>query len=108
MPFIITEPQRIEGTQLGYSVYPYNFSFQDHFERDRKVNQKLLIFKLKDSPFIEVEKILFQETFVDNQVSRFYVDQKLKEFTENNTNYVLDQKRLGNFFHRCDLNEKSL
>ena len=51
MPFIITEPQKIEGTNLGFSVYPYHFSFEDKF-RERGINQKIVIFKIKDSEFV--------------------------------------------------------
>ncbi len=100
MPFIVTEPQKIDGTQLGFAVYPYHFSFQDFVERDRKYNQKLLIFKMKTSPFVEVDKVLHEEKFLDSEVSRHFVNDRLRSFISANSEYVIDPARTNQFFEK--------
>ncbi len=100
MPFIVTEPQKIEGTQLGFAVYPYQFNFQDFVEKDRKFNQKLLIFKMKNSPYIEIDKVLYEEKFLDSEVSRHHVNNTLKKFISENREYVVDGSRAEKFFER--------
>lgn len=109
MPFIITEPQKIDGTILGFAIYPYHFSFQDRFEKKREFNQKLLIFVMKDSPFNEISHVVFENKYSDAEVSRNYVDKKLKNFIDNNPKYVVNPELVDEFFyssiHYCDKNE---
>lgn len=100
MSFIVTEPQKIEGTQLGFAVYPYQFNFQDFVEKDRKFNQKLLIFKMKNSPYIEIDKVLYEEKFLDSEVSRHHVNNTLKKFISENREYIVDGSRAEKFFER--------
>lgn len=100
MPFIVTEPQKIEGTQLGFAVYPYQFAFQDFVGKDRKFNQKLLIFKMKNSPYIEIDKVLYEEKFLDSEVSRCHINDKLKKFVSENCKYVVDSSRAKKFFEK--------
>lgn len=97
MPFMMTEPQRIEGTKLGYSVYPYHFSFQDH-TRQKDCNQKLVVFELKDSKFVEVEKKLIEIQFADYLVSRDFVAQNLKKFVVEHPCFVTNPQRVVEFF----------
>ena len=98
MPFLITEPQKIDGTQLGFAIYPYHFSFNDYFGVDRKVNQKLTIFKMKDSQFVEIERPLFEYKFKDDEVPRNYVDALLKNFITKNPQYVINYEKVKGFF----------
>lgn len=108
MPFIITEPQKIEGTNLGFSVYPYHFSFEDKF-RDKGTNQKLVIFKLKDSEFVEAESKVFEVKFADFMVSRGFVSKTLKEFVVDNPQYIKEPTKVVKFFDNTisfDKNEK--
>ncbi len=97
MPFIISEPQKIEGTMLGFSVYPYHFSFQDR-NRDKNSNQKLVIFKLKESKFIEPDYKLFELSYADFLVSRNFVDKNLKEFIISHPQYVVDPQKVVAYF----------
>lgn len=106
MPFIITEPQKIEGTNLGFSVYPYHFSFEDKF-RERGINQKIVIFKLKDSEFVETEKKVFELKFADFMVSRGFVSKTLKEFVIDNPQYVKEPTKVVSFFDNTISFEKS-
>ncbi len=98
MSFIITEPQRIDGTSLGYAIYPYHFSFNDHLSDRQNCNGKLMIFKLKDSPFIETEKILYEEKFSTDQISRECVDKSLKTFINAHTEYIRSSDEVCKFF----------
>ena len=100
MPFIVTEPQRIEGTQLGYAVYPYQFSFEDHIWFEKKYDRKLMIFKLKDSPFNEVEKVLHEDKFLFAEEKRGYIDGVLKNFVCKNGQYVTNFTQMGKYFTR--------
>lgn len=97
MPYMVTEPQKIEGTNLGYSIYPYHFSFEDKF-RDKAINQKLVIFKLKESQFVETESKVFEHKFADFMVSRGYVDKILKEFIIQNPQFVKEPEKVVSFF----------
>lgn len=99
MPFLITEPQKIDGTKLGYAVYPYHESFDDHFV-PKEYNQKLLIFKMKDSPFVEAEKILHEEHFKFQDIHRGFVDERLFQFVKNNQDFIVDKNKVTNFFSR--------
>lgn len=99
MPFIITEPQKIEGTNLGFAVYPYHFSFQDR-RKDRLHNQKLVIFELKESKFVEIEKKVFENTYADHVVPRNYVDYNLKEFITEHPQCVKDPKAVVEYFKK--------
>lgn len=103
MPFIVTEPQRIEGTSLGYSVYPYHFSFEDHFEKMRNYNQKIVVFKLKESEFVEVDCKVFESKFADYIVSRNHVENTLKEFVIAHPEYINDPKQVVSFFNRVSV-----
>jgi len=107
MPFLTTEPQKIAGTSLGFAVYPYHFSFNDHIE-NRGFNQKLVIVKLKGSPFIEVEKTLFEEKIVTENVYRNYIDDTLKKFVETHKEYIRDKDAVDKFFKRRIETEKVL
>ncbi len=98
MPFIITEPQRIEGTKLGFAVYSYRFSFEDHIDFSKKYDQKLMIFKLKDAPFNEVEGVLHEHRFLFNDVARGYVDDVLKKYVGAHPQYVTDENKCEKFF----------
>lgn len=100
MPFIVTEPQKIEGTQLGFSVYPYHFDFQDFVEKDRKFNRKLIIFKMKNSPYMEVDKVLFEEKFLNEEVKREFVNERLKSFISSHQEYVFDKEKTEKFFEK--------
>lgn len=100
MPFIVTEPQKIEGTQLGFAVYPYQFSFDDHILFENKHDRKVVIFKMKDSTFNEPEKILREETFLFAEAKRGHVDAILKKFVCQNAKYVDDVKKMGEYFLR--------
>ena len=54
MPYIVTEPVKIEGTKLGYALFPYQFSFADIKRESDDHLMRLYIYELKDSKFIEV------------------------------------------------------
>ena len=108
MPFIVTEPQRIEGTELGFAVYPYHFNFQDFLEKDRKFNNKLLIFKMKHSPFAEVESVLFESRYSDQVESKYYVNDVLKEFIKTHQQYIIDREKLERFFDKNIYNRKHI
>ncbi len=97
MPFLLTEPQRINGTKLGYAVYPYDFSFDDHIEQ-RDYNRKLTIFQLKDCKFVEVDHIVGEHRFKRETASREYINGKLQEFVSKNPQYVVDQQKVNAFF----------
>lgn len=97
MPYIITEPQRIEGAKLGFSVYPYHFSFNDK-NRDRSSNQKLVIFKLKDSEFVESEFKVFELKYADHIAARNFVDRKLKEFILDHPEFVTEPQKVVDYF----------
>ncbi len=98
MPFIITEPQKIEGTKLGFSVYPYHFSFNDK-NRDRSSNQKLVIFKLKDSQFIEPDFKVFELKYADHIAARNFVDKNLKEFVVAHPEFVTEPQKVVEYFN---------
>ncbi len=97
MPFIISEPQKIEGTTLGFSIYPYHFSFQDR-NRDKNCNQKLVIFKLKESKFVETECKVFELGYADFMVARNFVDKNLKEFIISHPQYVIEPQKVVDYF----------
>ena len=100
MPFMITEPQRVEGTKLGFSIYPYHFSFQDRFEKPRDFNQKLVVFLLKDSKYIEVEAKLYEEKFMDHAVQNNFVDKTLKKIIKANPQFVDDCEKVQRYFSK--------
>ena len=94
MPYMISEPQRVEGTSLGFAVYPYYFSFEDHIDFSDKHDKKLVVFKLKDTKFVEVEKTLHEERFQGEEVRRGFVDRFMQKFLDDNPMYVTDQNKL--------------
>lgn len=100
MPFITTEPQRIEGTRLGYAVYSYQFSFQDHLTFEKKYDRKLMIFKLKDTAFVEVEKVVFEDKYCFNDVKNSYIDEVLKSFICQNAHHIVDIEKMDNYFKK--------
>jgi hypothetical protein len=95
----MTEPQRISGTRLGYSVYPYSFSFEDRFVK-RDFNQKLVVFVLQDTKYIEVRHKLYEKKFADYEVSRDFVDNTLKNIISLYPNLVDDREKVEKFFIR--------
>ena len=97
MPFVITEPQKINGTTLGFSVYPYHFSFSDNF-KSRDFNQKLVVFKLKDSKFIEIDEKVFEVSFADHKVERNFVEKTLKNFVVENPKYITNPQEVVDCF----------
>lgn len=100
MPYIITEPVKIEGTDLGYAVYPYQFSFLDHVKVTENNAAKLYIFKMKESRFIEVEKTLFEKEFSLSMQTAHVVDETLKKFIITHEKHVKDAEKLEIFFKR--------
>ena len=96
MPFLLTEPRRIEGTKLGFAVCPYEFDFSD-CEEAKDGNRKLYIYLLKDSPFVEVEKVLNMHKFRYDVVPRNYVKKKIESFVLQNLQYITDQKGFCDF-----------
>lgn len=106
MPFIVTEPQRIQGTYLGYSVYPYSYSFDDHINA-KGVSAKLMIFQLKRSQFIEIDHILHEESYKHGEVGPNFVDRRLKDFVSGHPEYVFSPQSVNNFFARTDANMAS-
>lgn len=105
MPFLVTEPQKIDGTKLGYAVYSYHHSFFDHFDFSQ-YNQKLMIFKMKDSAFLEVESVLAEEHFKYQEASRSFVDKKLFSYVKNNPQYIEDSQKVTQFFSKLLTKEK--
>lgn len=106
----MTEPQKIDGTTLGFSIYPYHFSFQDKI-KDKSSNQKLVIYKLKNSEFIEPECKVFEEKFASHLVPRNHVERLLKEFVVANPQYVQSKRRAVEFFNyslTLDKNEEEV
>ncbi len=106
MPFFITEPQRIEGTKLGYAIFPYEFDFDDHITA-KDGNRKLYVYLLKDSPFVEVERPLAVNVFHYEEVPRDYVSKKLQSFVTKHPEYVTDEKGFCDFFGKKTQSEKS-
>ena len=106
MPFIVTEPQRIEGTKLGFSVFPYEFSFDDRITA-KDGNRKLYVYLLKDSPFIEVEKVLGMHLFCFEDVAHNYICKKLQDFIMKHPQYITDAKGVCDFFGKDTQSEKS-
>ena len=100
MPFILTEPQRIEGTKLGFSIYPYHFSFQDKFDLPRNFNEKLVVFALKDSRFIEVSCKVAEVHYMDYAVDRDFVDKTLKNIIKQYPQFVTDPNKLKDYFSK--------
>ncbi len=100
MPFIITEPQRIEGTKLGFAIYPYHFSFDDKIYFEKKYDRKLMIFKMKETPFNEVDKILHEEKFVFNEITRRDLNNFLQDYIKKNSKYVTDLDKMAEYFAR--------
>ncbi len=102
MPFVITEPQRIEGTKLGFAVYSYHFSFDDKINFEQKYDRKLMIFKLKDTPFNEVDKILHEEKFLFNENMRGDINNFLQDYVKENSKYVTDLRKMAEYFARSN------
>ncbi len=99
MPYIVTEPVKIEGTKLGYALFPYQFSFADIKRESDDHLMRLYIYELKDSKFIEVEKTLFQKDFSISMQSAHIVEETLKDFIVKNQDYVQNVNVLENFFN---------
>ena len=100
MPYIIKEPVKIEGTDLGYAVYPYQFSFLDHVKVTENNAAKLYIFKMKESRFMEVEKTLFEKEFSLSRQTAHVVDETLKKFIITHEKHVKDAEKLEIFFKK--------
>ncbi len=105
MPFLIVEPQKIEGTMLGFAVYPYHFSFDDHIDFSQKYDRKLMIFKLKNTPNIEVDKILAEKRYLFSETHRGFVDGLLQSYIQNNPQFITDKQKYEEFFG--ELNDKN-
>ena len=106
MPFLVTEPQRIEGTRLGFAVFPYEFGFDDHITA-KDGNRKLYVYLLKDGQFIEIEKTLGVKLFRYEEVQHDYVDKKLLQFVLKHKEYITDKKGFCDFFGKATQSEKS-
>lgn len=106
MPFLVTEPQKVEGTKLGFAIFPYEFDFDDHITA-KAGNRKLYVYLMKDSPFLEVDKILAVNLFSYEEVSRDYVDKKLQSFALKHPEFITDKKGFCDFFGRDTQSEKS-
>ena len=106
MPFLVTEPQRIEGTKLGFAIYPYHHSFDDHIDFSTKYNQKLMFFKLKDTPYNEIDKVLGEERYLFNDVYRGFVENKIKEFVCKNPQYVVDPQKTEKYIAKITEHHK--
>lgn len=106
MPYYVTEPIKIEGTKLGYAIYPYQFSFLD-IKRVRENNfVKLNIFELKDGEFLEIEKTVYQESLQISMHNSHIIEEKLKKFIVENEKYVEDAEKLEKFFDSKKESEK--
>lgn len=97
---------KIEGTRLGYAIYPYQFSFLDNFQVDDKNFAKLYIFELKDSQFVEINRTLFQKEFSLSMQNSDVVNKTLKKFLVNNQEYISDIKTLKKFFDKKEVKIK--
>lgn len=97
MPYIKTEPMKIEGTDLGYAIYPYNFSFLDH-EQQSVDSCQFMILQLKESEFIETEKILHSEKIDDDRLNKRVVEKRIKGFVMQNPEHLLDVDKFDNYF----------
>ena len=106
MPFIVTEPQRIEGTRLGFAVFPYQFDPSDHITVNDG-DRKLCVFLLKKSPFVEVERVLAEKLFRYEEASKDFVDKSLQAFVLKHPEYITDQKGFCDFFGKETQSEKS-
>lgn len=106
MPFLVTEPQKIEGTKLGFAVFPYQFDFNDHIT-SKEGNRKLYIYLLKDSSHIEVEQILGEELFRYEDVAHDFVDKRLQLFALKHPEFIVDKKGFCDFFGKGTQSEKS-
>ncbi len=100
MPYFVTEPVKIEGTSLGYSIYPYQFSFFDNFRAKEENSVRLYIFKLKESEFIEIEKPLFKKDFSISMQNSVVIEETLKKFVVENEQYVKNIEDLQKFFFK--------
>lgn len=98
MPYIITEPQKVLGTKIGYSIYPYNFSFQDKIQK--KEHYKFVIFKLKDSPFVEADRKLSEQTILKDDLSRNLIENILKSFLKDKPSLVEDKNKMEQYFFK--------
>ena len=98
MPYIVTEPVKIPGTKLGYAVYPYQKHFLDKNKNGDDNTAKLLIFEIKNSKFIEVEKTLFEKEFSLSMQNAKVVDNILKKFIVEHERYVDNVEAMSEFF----------
>lgn len=55
---------------------------------------------MKNSPYIEIDKVLYEEKFLDSEVSRCHINDKLKKFVSENCKYVVDSSRAKKFFEK--------
>lgn len=106
MPFIVTEPQKIEGTTLGYAIYPYTFSFQDRFENASQLSQKLLFFRMKDTPFNEIDRVVFEKTYEVEKVSSNLLDATIINFVKAHPEFVKSYTKFNQFVHRIEESKK--
>lgn len=97
MAFIITEPVRIEGTRLGYAVYPYQFSVLDRVKKKHD-DAKLYIFELKDTNFVEVERTLMQKDISLSMQASHEINYELKRFIMAYEGYITDIDKVEKFF----------
>lgn len=106
MPYIVTEPIKIDGTDLGFAVYPYQFSFLDQIRKGEESAAKLNIFQLKKTKFIEVEKVLYQKEFSLTMQTSNKIYSALKKFITQNGEYVRDVNAMATFFAQIDKSQK--
>ncbi len=98
MPYIITEPIKISGTRLGYSLYHYQFSFMDDIRPSEEKPVRLKIFQLKESEFNEIDKTLYQKDFSASMQNLSEIKTILKNFLAGNPQYVENLDEMKAFF----------
>lgn len=100
MPYFVTEPVKIEGTSLGYALYPYQFSFLDNFRASEDNSVRLYIFVLKESEFIEIKKPLYKKDFSISMQNSVVIEETLKKFVIKNEQYIKNVEELQDFFSK--------
>ena len=101
MPYFVTEPIKIEGTNLGYAIYPYQFSFLDIFRVEEEKTVRLKIFKLKKSDYTEICETLFQQDFSVSMQNSSEIKKTIKNFVVQNPQYVENVNEVKNFLHEA-------
>lgn len=100
MPYIITQPQKIEGTRLGYAIYPYQFSFEDHMTG--KGDRKLVVMELAVAPVIDPICILTEEVYNHRDTRRGDIEMKLMQYVNSHPEFVLDKNECKAYFERIE------